>query len=61
MTQRESGYPEIADLAGDLDSGLSLPAYWYTDPRITDLERERIFLRTWQYVGRTAQVAEVGD
>jgi phenylpropionate dioxygenase-like ring-hydroxylating dioxygenase large terminal subunit len=26
-----------------------------------DLERGRIFLRTWQYVGRTAQVAEVGD
>ena len=61
MTQRESGYPEIADLADDLDSGLSLPAYWYTDPAITDLERERIFLRTWQYVGRRAQVAEVGD
>jgi phenylpropionate dioxygenase-like ring-hydroxylating dioxygenase large terminal subunit len=57
MTQRESGYPEIADL----DGGLSLPAYWYTDQAITDLEWDRIFMRTWQYVGRRAQVAEMGD
>src|ERR671926_967858 len=61
MTQRESGYPEMADLADDLDDGLSLPAYWYTDPQITDLERDRIFMRTWQYVGRRAQVSAVGD
>jgi choline monooxygenase len=61
MAQRESAHLRITDLAGDLDNGLSLPAYWYTDQAILDLERERIFLRTWQYVGRTAQVAEVGD
>jgi phenylpropionate dioxygenase-like ring-hydroxylating dioxygenase large terminal subunit len=61
MTQRESGYAMITELVGDLDRGLSLPAYWYTDPAITDLERERIFMRTWQYVGRRAQVSEVGD
>ena len=61
MTQRVSADPRTTDLAEDLDHGLSLPASWYTDPAIVDLERERIFLRTWQYVGRTAQVAEVGD
>jgi phenylpropionate dioxygenase-like ring-hydroxylating dioxygenase large terminal subunit len=61
MTQRVSRYPRTTDLASDLDRGLSLPASWYTDPAILDLERERIFLRTWQYVGRIAQVAEVGD
>jgi phenylpropionate dioxygenase-like ring-hydroxylating dioxygenase large terminal subunit len=61
MTQRASGHPRTADLAGDLEHGLSLPASWYTDPAILELERERIFLRSWQYVGRTAQVSEVGD
>jgi phenylpropionate dioxygenase-like ring-hydroxylating dioxygenase large terminal subunit len=61
MTQRESRYPRMADLASDLDNGLSLPAHWYTDPAILSLERERIFFRTWQYVGRIAEVAEVGD
>jgi phenylpropionate dioxygenase-like ring-hydroxylating dioxygenase large terminal subunit len=52
---------DLAALAEDLDRGLSLPASWYTDPAILELERERIFRRTWQYVGRTEQVAQVGD
>ncbi|HYB43284.1 MAG TPA: aromatic ring-hydroxylating dioxygenase subunit alpha [Candidatus Methylomirabilis sp.] len=52
---------EVARLAADLDSGLSLPAPWYTDPEILALEHERIFRRSWQYVGRTEQVARVGD
>ena len=47
--------------AADLDRGLSLPASWYTDPTIAALEQVRIFRRTWQYVGRTDQVAAVGD
>ncbi len=61
MTQRASGHPRATDLAGDLEHGFSLPASWYTDPAILELERERIFLRTWQYVGRIAQVEDVGD
>ena len=61
MTQRASGHPRTTDLAGELEHGLSLPASWYTDPAIVELERERIFMRSWQYVGRTAQVTEVGD
>lgn len=61
MTQRATGQPATTDLADDLDRGFSLPASWYTDPAIADLERERIFRHYWQYVGRTAQVAEVGD
>jgi phenylpropionate dioxygenase-like ring-hydroxylating dioxygenase large terminal subunit len=61
MTQRSTEQPATTGLAGDLDRGFSLPATWYTDPAIVDLERERIFRRHWQYVGRTAQVAEVGD
>jgi choline monooxygenase len=48
-------------LASDLDRGLSLPASWYTDSAIADVERERIFRRTWQYVGRVEQLARVGD
>src|SRR3954451_9593733 len=52
---------EISRLAADLDRGLSLPASWFTDPAIAALEHERIFRRTWQYVGRQEQVANVGD
>jgi carnitine monooxygenase subunit len=61
MTQGAKGHPRISDLATDLDRGFSLPASCYTDPAILELERERIFLRSWQYVGRRAQVAGVGD
>ena len=38
----------------------SLPWSWYTDPAVLRLERERIFRRSWQYAGRTGQVAEPG-
>lgn len=49
------------DLAESLASGLTLPASWYSDPAILELERERIFACSWQYVGRTAQVERPGD
>jgi phenylpropionate dioxygenase-like ring-hydroxylating dioxygenase large terminal subunit len=38
----------------------TLPWTWYTDPEVLRLEGERIFARTWQYVGHTGQVAEGG-
>src|SRR5262245_36434785 len=38
----------------------SLPWSWYTDPDVLRRESERIFARTWQYVGRTDQVADNG-
>ncbi|MGI8782718.1 MAG: aromatic ring-hydroxylating oxygenase subunit alpha [Acidobacteriota bacterium] len=44
-----------------LELATTLPSRWYIDPKLYDLERERIFSRTWQMAGRTAQVAEPGD
>ncbi|MEX2649464.1 MAG: aromatic ring-hydroxylating dioxygenase subunit alpha [Alphaproteobacteria bacterium] len=41
-------------------TGWTLPARYYTDPGIFALERERIFLRSWLYVGHESQVAEPG-
>ena len=38
----------------------SLPWSWYTDPRIEQAERERIFRPAWQYIGRADQVADPG-
>ena len=37
------------------------PWSWYTDADLVRVEQERIFARTWQYVGHAGQVAEVGD
>jgi choline monooxygenase len=39
----------------------TLPAEWYNEPAILEAEKQRIFSRTWQLVGRTEQVASPGD
>ncbi|HYY43183.1 MAG TPA: SRPBCC family protein [Pyrinomonadaceae bacterium] len=37
------------------------PAAWYTDPRVLTAEQQRVFARTWQLVGRAAEVARPGQ
>jgi choline monooxygenase len=39
----------------------SLPWRWYSDPELEPRERERIFRRAWQYVGRVDEVSEPGS
>lgn len=39
----------------------TIPSDWYTDPRVEALERRTVWSRTWQLVGRTAQVAAPGE
>jgi phenylpropionate dioxygenase-like ring-hydroxylating dioxygenase large terminal subunit len=41
-------------------AGRAIPWSWYSDPVVLGLERERVFRRTWQYAGRSDQVAEPG-
>jgi phenylpropionate dioxygenase-like ring-hydroxylating dioxygenase large terminal subunit len=36
----------------------TLPWSWYVDAAALEIERERIFRRSWQYVGRVDQVVE---
>src|SRR5215831_1833154 len=44
-----------------LSRASTLPSEWYADPAILDLEKEKVFSRTWQLVGRIEQVAALGD
>ncbi len=37
------------------------PAEWYIDADIFKLEKQSVFTRSWQMVGRSAQVAEAGQ
>jgi choline monooxygenase len=43
-----------------LEEAYTIPAPWYLDQRIEDLERERVFGRNWIAVGRADQVAAPG-
>jgi choline monooxygenase len=44
-----------------LPRAATLPSRLYTDASVLELERERVFGRTWQLVGREEQVAEPGQ
>jgi choline monooxygenase len=37
------------------------PSSWYTDPRIFELEKQTVFARSWQVVGRADQLREPGQ
>ena len=39
----------------------TIPAAWYTDPRIAERERLQVFSRTWQLVGHAAQLEKAGQ
>ncbi|HKY31647.1 MAG TPA: aromatic ring-hydroxylating dioxygenase subunit alpha [Candidatus Polarisedimenticolia bacterium] len=49
------------DPSAPLERALTIPASWYVDPRVAELESEGVFAATWQMVGRAVQVAGKGD
>jgi len=48
-------------LVDDPMASYTLPARFYTDPAIYELEKRAIFYRTWQYLGHVSHVARPGD
>jgi choline monooxygenase len=52
-----SSYNESARLS----EAFTIPAPWYVDSRIAELERLKVFSKTWQLVARTSQFEQVGD
>ncbi len=59
--------PETQRLLSDyddqapLEKASTIPAAWYTDPRIAELERLGVFGQTWHFAGRTDQVERAGQ
>jgi choline monooxygenase len=39
----------------------TIPASWYTDVRVAELEKQNVFARTWQAVARTDQLGASGQ
>jgi phenylpropionate dioxygenase-like ring-hydroxylating dioxygenase large terminal subunit len=52
-----AGYKRNASLA----EASTIPADWYTDPRVLDLERRTVFSRVWQVAGRVDQLQRQGQ
>ena len=44
-----------------LSRASTIPAAWYVDPRILDLERSTVFAQSWQLVARIDQVRAPGQ
>ena len=52
-----AGYQRNASLA----EASTIPAEWYTDLRVLDLERRTVFSRAWQVAGRVGQLQRPGE
>lgn len=55
---------DVLDLYNPNDSlerAHTIPAPWYFDPRLAELERQNVFGKTWQAIGRVDQVRGDGD
>ena len=44
-----------------LDQAYTIPASWYVDERVAELERQNVFGRTWQVVARADQLQQPGQ
>jgi len=52
---------EKYDPTAPLAQAWAAPAPWYVDPRVLELERQTVFARSWQAVGRAEQVQTPGQ
>jgi choline monooxygenase len=52
---------ELPALERPLEEGWTLPATWYSEPAVLQLERARIFTSAWQYAGPAELLAEAGS
>jgi len=51
---------ETYDADAPLNEAWTIPASWYVDERVLELERRTVFSRSWQVVGRAEQVSAPG-
>ncbi|HYK34318.1 aromatic ring-hydroxylating dioxygenase subunit alpha [Alloacidobacterium sp.] len=61
MTQSVTELLDLYNAAAPLEEAYTIPAGWYLDQRIEEVEREEVFGRNWIAVGRIDQVAVEGQ
>ncbi len=52
---------DLYDARAPIERASTIPASWYVDPRIAEMERRTVFSSSWQRVGRADQVARPGQ
>jgi choline monooxygenase len=52
---------ESYDPDAPLAEASTIPASWYTDERVFELEKQMVFSRSWQFAARIDQLREPGD
>ena len=55
LSEYEKPLTEVAE------QSYTLPSYLYTDQNVYEVEKDRIFYRTWQFVTHTASLKKPGD
>ena len=51
----------LYDPSAPLEQAFTIPALWYRDARVAELERSSVFRATWQVIGRADQLREKGQ
>lgn len=52
---------DLYDADAPLERASTIPAPWYTDARVLELELRTVFRRSWQHAGRRDQLRTSGD
>ncbi|MEL6478619.1 MAG: aromatic ring-hydroxylating dioxygenase subunit alpha [Pseudomonadota bacterium] len=55
-TRRVADEAPILEIARDR----TLPAYYYTDPAVLEIEREELFFKTWQFACHASRLSQPG-
>jgi choline monooxygenase len=61
ITEQLAALLALYNDAAPLEEAHTIPAPWYLDSRVEELEQRQVFGGTWQAVGRSDQVANTGD
>ncbi|KYH25626.1 3-phenylpropionate/cinnamic acid dioxygenase subunit alpha [Halalkalicoccus paucihalophilus] len=62
MTRWNDGTEQTATVSPDItDEMNALPAKYFTDPAVHEMEKEKVFSRYWVYAGHATTIEEPGD
>ncbi|WP_047152985.1 aromatic ring-hydroxylating oxygenase subunit alpha [Aneurinibacillus tyrosinisolvens] len=51
----------VKEKNNELNQTKTMPYYLYSDPKVLPEEQEKIFAKSWQYVGHVSQIQKIGD